>query len=864
MSITPLDPANFNPNLKGITRYGAFRFWCQQVLPLTFDDSLSYYELLNKLVDYLNKTMENVNDLGTDVESLGAAYEQLENYVNTYFSSLDVQTEINNKLDEMASDTSEHGLSALLAPFIPDLVTDWLQANVTPVGSAVVVNPELNISGAAADAKVTGDKFTSLESSLKSPEYWSGSQLEYGYINNSGTLQNDPNGNRQRTDYIPITPNVELSYIGENNHASINGISFYDKYGNYISGDSNSGVLGEYSTVTTPSNAYFARISTIKNIKWKAEIKRASNTRSSSYTTLRRLSSVEDDTDIIKDNIDNLRNTVYDKENIVDFVGINGKTTQSGLTITQDYNYITINGVYTSSARRRFNMSGELENTADAVPQSWCTNVIGKLKKGKLYRFTVKNTEGNFLADESVVQVLNMQCFDTNGVSLGANMYLYVDGSFSTITIKPTNDIDLGCVALTINKDVTFNNYKIFVVFTEITENQIAFVDRTYGSDLGVGSKTEPYKTINKALTNGATTIFIKPNVYNEKINISGGELNIMPWVDNQSYSLENPFRPKIIITNGTQLTISQDSGNIYKANYIAETDSNIYKVFVTRELDPVTQGNYSLEYNAMLIGNKPSSGTKGSYKQRLYMAVLTEEELSSQGTFWYDGSGQIKFHPWDDIVDDFYIIPYDNADIGLYLENMESVHIEDLRIIGFYENCAYIKRSDNVSILCSEFGLCGKGMGLQLDNTNARVSDCHAFGCSVDGFNLHEYGYSEFYGCTSFYNGDDGISHHQGCTGIIDGGEWAYNGSGGITPSFGCQIETKNTYCHNNNVGLQYLGRSGHRRNVRCSGNLLIDNTQSDLYSNYYDLVAYNNAYKIKEVGQYGTITEYNNIVLP
>lgn len=37
-----------------------FRFWCQKVLPLVYDDSLSYYELLCKVVDYLNKTREDL------------------------------------------------------------------------------------------------------------------------------------------------------------------------------------------------------------------------------------------------------------------------------------------------------------------------------------------------------------------------------------------------------------------------------------------------------------------------------------------------------------------------------------------------------------------------------------------------------------------------------------------------------------------------------------------------------------------------------------------------------------------------------------------------------------------------------------
>lgn len=79
-----------------------FKFWCQKVLPLVYDDSLSYYELLCKVVDYLNKTMQNVETLHSDVTNLNKDYEKLQSYVNNYFSSLDVQEEINKKLDDMA------------------------------------------------------------------------------------------------------------------------------------------------------------------------------------------------------------------------------------------------------------------------------------------------------------------------------------------------------------------------------------------------------------------------------------------------------------------------------------------------------------------------------------------------------------------------------------------------------------------------------------------------------------------------------------------------------------------------------------------------------------------------------------------
>lgn len=96
--------ANFTPTLGEYKDLQPFRYWCQKVLPLVYDDSLSYYELLCKAVDYLNKTMEDVETLHGDVTNLHKAYEQLQNYVNMYFSSLDVQKEINNKLDQMAND----------------------------------------------------------------------------------------------------------------------------------------------------------------------------------------------------------------------------------------------------------------------------------------------------------------------------------------------------------------------------------------------------------------------------------------------------------------------------------------------------------------------------------------------------------------------------------------------------------------------------------------------------------------------------------------------------------------------------------------------------------------------------------------
>lgn len=117
--IVKKDPADFTPTLGNYKDLQPFRFWCQKVLPLAYDDSLSYYELLCKVVDYLNKTMEDVGVLEGDVTELHEAYKKLQEYVNNYFSTLDVQEEINNKLDAMAKDGS---LTELIKKYVDPFI----------------------------------------------------------------------------------------------------------------------------------------------------------------------------------------------------------------------------------------------------------------------------------------------------------------------------------------------------------------------------------------------------------------------------------------------------------------------------------------------------------------------------------------------------------------------------------------------------------------------------------------------------------------------------------------------------------------------------------------------------------------------
>ena len=160
--------ANFTPELGNYRSLQPFRFWCQKVLPLVYDDSLSYYELLCKVVDFLNKTMEDVETLHEDVTGLHNAYVKLQEYVNDYFNNLDVQVEINNKLDAMATDGT---LLEIVKPTISTLtiseVEEWLSKHITNPSNPPI-DTSLTISGAAADAKVVGDKFNKVNTETDS------------------------------------------------------------------------------------------------------------------------------------------------------------------------------------------------------------------------------------------------------------------------------------------------------------------------------------------------------------------------------------------------------------------------------------------------------------------------------------------------------------------------------------------------------------------------------------------------------------------------------------------------------------------------------------------------------------------------
>lgn len=102
---------------------------CQKVLPLTYDDSLSYYEMVCKLVAKCNEIIEQINDYDdvinelrealVDITDIKIAIDKINTTIDTINSRIDEQAVVIKSVDEYAKalskrvDTNEDAISQL-------------------------------------------------------------------------------------------------------------------------------------------------------------------------------------------------------------------------------------------------------------------------------------------------------------------------------------------------------------------------------------------------------------------------------------------------------------------------------------------------------------------------------------------------------------------------------------------------------------------------------------------------------------------------------------------------------------------------------------------------------------------------------
>lgn len=75
-----------------------------KVLPAVLDDNLSFIERMAKIQQLVNDTVDALNKIGMQFTDLYNYMVKLQQWIADYFENLDVQEEINKKLDEMLAD----------------------------------------------------------------------------------------------------------------------------------------------------------------------------------------------------------------------------------------------------------------------------------------------------------------------------------------------------------------------------------------------------------------------------------------------------------------------------------------------------------------------------------------------------------------------------------------------------------------------------------------------------------------------------------------------------------------------------------------------------------------------------------------
>lgn len=93
-----------NNDLRPINTLPNFKRFCMTIgeLPTSYLETMTYYEMLVWFTEYMKNTIiPTINNNGLAVQELQDKYIELKSFVDNYFDNLDVQEEINNKLDEM-------------------------------------------------------------------------------------------------------------------------------------------------------------------------------------------------------------------------------------------------------------------------------------------------------------------------------------------------------------------------------------------------------------------------------------------------------------------------------------------------------------------------------------------------------------------------------------------------------------------------------------------------------------------------------------------------------------------------------------------------------------------------------------------
>lgn len=278
-----------------------------------FENKYPYTDFHELNLDWFLAEFKKVHD---HVDSLDATVHQFTEFVTNYFNNLDVQEEINKKLDAMAADGS---LSALIQPLFDEYKTE-IDTEVATQNTLIATNSgkittlegRMDTFASLTEGSTTGDaELMDIRTGIDGIEFPTAGDAVRGQVKNlfnnnvkklqyienmdhrlliaSGTLQYIASSGYITTNYIPCVPGMRFWFNNYDN--TLMNYSFFDVSKTFIE----SQTTKEYAFA--PANAAFVLIGTYGN----------------GYTTMAgfELESIWPEYKKISNNIETMNNTRY-------------------------------------------------------------------------------------------------------------------------------------------------------------------------------------------------------------------------------------------------------------------------------------------------------------------------------------------------------------------------------------------------------------------------------------------------------------------------------------------------------------------------------------------------------------------------
>lgn len=118
--------------------YEPIRFWCFKVLPLVYDDSLSYLEILCKMKEKLNEMIAELGEFNEHLKEMQEAINQIQQWIDSFDTSV-ISKWINEHLMSMFFvEINDDGYFVI---YIPE---GWKDVTFNTSGWDEVVEPPLD------------------------------------------------------------------------------------------------------------------------------------------------------------------------------------------------------------------------------------------------------------------------------------------------------------------------------------------------------------------------------------------------------------------------------------------------------------------------------------------------------------------------------------------------------------------------------------------------------------------------------------------------------------------------------------------------------------------------------------------------